>query len=50
MVFYASAVVLIGVALALAGAGFPRHGSGLPRFAAHLVWQNQNVCRSTIPR
>src|SRR5712672_1358904 len=38
MVFYASAVVLIGVALALAGAGFPAW-IGLAAFAAHLVWQ-----------
>src|ERR1700738_3744886 len=36
--FYALAVVLIGVALALAGAGFPAW-IGLAAFAAHLVWQ-----------
>ena len=38
MVFYATAVALIGVALALAGAGFPAW-IGLAAFAAHLVWQ-----------
>jgi 4-hydroxybenzoate polyprenyltransferase len=38
MVFYATAVALIGVALALAGAGFPAW-IGLATFAAHLVWQ-----------
>src|ERR1700716_957206 len=38
MVFYASAVVLIGVALALAGAHWPAW-IGLAAFAAHLVWQ-----------
>jgi 4-hydroxybenzoate polyprenyltransferase len=38
MVFYAAAVVLIGVALTLAGAGFPAW-IGLAAFAAHLVWQ-----------
>jgi 4-hydroxybenzoate polyprenyltransferase len=38
MAFYGLAVVLIGVALALAGAGFPGW-SGLAAFAAHLVWQ-----------
>jgi 4-hydroxybenzoate polyprenyltransferase len=38
VVFYASAVVLIGVALRLAGAGFPAW-IGLAAFAAHLVWQ-----------
>src|SRR5882762_8788767 len=38
MVFYGLAVVLIGVALALAGAGFPAW-IGLAAFAAHLVWQ-----------
>jgi 4-hydroxybenzoate polyprenyltransferase len=36
--FYASAVVLIGMALALAGARWPA-GIGLAAFAAHLVWQ-----------
>jgi 4-hydroxybenzoate polyprenyltransferase len=38
MVFYASAVALIGVALALAGARWPA-GIGLAAFAVHLVWQ-----------
>jgi 4-hydroxybenzoate polyprenyltransferase len=38
MVFYGLAVVLIGVALALAGAGIPAW-IGLAAFAAHLVWQ-----------
>src|ERR1700694_5977019 len=37
-VFYALALVLIGVALALAGAGYPAW-IGLVAFAAHLVWQ-----------
>jgi 4-hydroxybenzoate polyprenyltransferase len=36
--FYALAVVLIGVALALAGARFPAW-IGLAAFAAHLAWQ-----------
>ena len=38
MVFYALAVVLIGVAMALAGAGLAAW-IGLAAFAAHLVWQ-----------
>jgi 4-hydroxybenzoate polyprenyltransferase len=38
VVFYGLAVVLIGVALALAGAGFLAW-IGLVAFAAHLVWQ-----------
>src|SRR4030088_136962 len=38
MVFYALAVILIGVALALAGARWPAW-IGLAAFAAHLVWQ-----------
>jgi len=38
MLFYGLAVVLIGVALALAGTGFPVW-IGLAAFAAHLVWQ-----------
>jgi 4-hydroxybenzoate polyprenyltransferase len=38
MAFYGLAVVLIGVALALAGVGFPAW-LGLAAFAAHLVWQ-----------
>jgi 4-hydroxybenzoate polyprenyltransferase len=38
IVFYALAVVLIGVALKLAGAGYPAW-IGLAAFAAHLVWQ-----------
>jgi 4-hydroxybenzoate polyprenyltransferase len=37
-VFYALAVGLIGVALALAGAGLPAW-IGLAAFAAHLIWQ-----------
>jgi 4-hydroxybenzoate polyprenyltransferase len=37
-VFYGAAVVLIGVALALAGAGFPAW-IGLAAFAGHLIWQ-----------
>src|SRR3954463_11970305 len=37
-VFYAAAVLLIGVALVLAGAGYPAW-IGLAAFAAHLVWQ-----------
>jgi 4-hydroxybenzoate polyprenyltransferase len=37
-VFYGLAVVLIGVALALAGAGFPAW-IGLAVFATHLIWQ-----------
>src|ERR1700680_2659919 len=37
MVFYALAVVLIGVALMLAGAGFAAW-TGLGAFAVHLVW------------
>ena len=37
-VFYGLAVVLIGVALALAGARFPAW-IGLAAFAAHLIWQ-----------
>jgi 4-hydroxybenzoate polyprenyltransferase len=37
-VFYALAVLLIGVALALAGVGYPAW-IGLAAFAAHLVWQ-----------
>jgi 4-hydroxybenzoate polyprenyltransferase len=37
-VFYGLAVVLIGVALALAGAGFPAW-FGLAAFATHLIWQ-----------
>src|SRR3979411_2691473 len=37
MVFYATAVVLIGAALALAGARWPAW-IGLAAFAAHLVW------------
>jgi 4-hydroxybenzoate polyprenyltransferase len=37
-VFYAAAVLLIGVALALAGVGYPAW-IGLAAFAAHLVWQ-----------
>jgi 4-hydroxybenzoate polyprenyltransferase len=37
-VFYALAVGLIGVALALAGAGLPAW-IGLAAFAAHLTWQ-----------
>src|SRR5580698_9314696 len=38
MAFYASAVALIGAALALAGARLPAW-LGLAAFAAHLVWQ-----------
>jgi 4-hydroxybenzoate polyprenyltransferase len=38
MVFYALAVVLIGVAMGLAGAGLAAW-IGLAAFAAHLVWQ-----------
>ena len=38
MLFYALAVVPIGVALMLAGAGFAAW-TGLAAFAAHLVWQ-----------
>ncbi len=38
IVFYAMAVVLIGVALKFAGAGFPAW-IGLAAFAAHLAWQ-----------
>jgi 4-hydroxybenzoate polyprenyltransferase len=38
MVCYASAVVLIGVALALAGARWPAW-IGLAAFGAHLIWQ-----------
>jgi 4-hydroxybenzoate polyprenyltransferase len=38
LVFYGLAVVLIGLALALAGAGFPAW-IGLAAFAAHLIWQ-----------
>ena len=38
VVFYASAVLLIGVALGLAGARWPAW-LGLIAFAAHLVWQ-----------
>ena len=38
MVFYALAVVLIGVALVLAGARIPAW-IGLAAFAAHLIWQ-----------
>jgi 4-hydroxybenzoate polyprenyltransferase len=38
VVFYSLAVVLIGVALALAGAGFAAW-VGLAAFAIHLVWQ-----------
>ncbi len=38
IVFYAMAVVLIGLAMWLAGAGFPAW-LGLAAFAAHLVWQ-----------
>src|SRR5258708_15379851 len=37
-VFYALAVVLIGMALGLAGVGYPAW-IGLVAFAAHLVWQ-----------
>jgi 4-hydroxybenzoate polyprenyltransferase len=38
MVFYGLAVVLIGIALALARVGFPAW-IGLAAFAAHLMWQ-----------
>src|ERR1700704_5529144 len=38
MVFYGLAVVLIGLALALAGARWPTW-IGLAAFAAHLIWQ-----------
>src|SRR3979411_2907071 len=38
MVFYATAVILIGLALALAGARWPAW-IGLAAFAAHLIWQ-----------
>jgi 4-hydroxybenzoate polyprenyltransferase len=38
IVFYAMAVVLIGVAIWLAGAGFPAW-IGLAAFAVHLAWQ-----------
>jgi 4-hydroxybenzoate polyprenyltransferase len=38
MLFYGLAVVLLGVALALARTGFPAW-IGLAAFAAHLVWQ-----------
>jgi 4-hydroxybenzoate polyprenyltransferase len=38
MLFYALAVVFIGVALGLAGAGLPAW-LGLAAFAAHLIWQ-----------
>ena len=38
IVFYALAVVLIGVAMRRAGAGFPAW-IGLAAFAVHLVWQ-----------
>jgi 4-hydroxybenzoate polyprenyltransferase len=38
LVFYGLAVVLIGLALALAGAGFPAW-IGLAAFAAHFIWQ-----------
>lgn len=38
IVLYALAVVLIGMALALAGAGWPAW-AGLAAFAAHLAWQ-----------
>jgi 4-hydroxybenzoate polyprenyltransferase len=38
MVFYAAAVVLIGVALVIAGARWFAW-IGLAAFAAHLVWQ-----------
>jgi 4-hydroxybenzoate polyprenyltransferase len=38
LVFYGLAVVLIGLALALAGAHFPAW-IGLAAFAAHLIWQ-----------
>ncbi len=38
MVFYGLAVVLIGIALALAGTRWPAW-IGLAAFAAHLIWQ-----------
>jgi 4-hydroxybenzoate polyprenyltransferase len=38
IVFYALAVILIGVAMWLAGAGIPA-GLGLGAFAVHLAWQ-----------
>jgi 4-hydroxybenzoate polyprenyltransferase len=38
VVFYATAVILIGLALALAGARWPAW-IGLAAFAAHLIWQ-----------
>jgi 4-hydroxybenzoate polyprenyltransferase len=38
VVFYALAVLLVGIALGLAGAGWPAW-AGLVAFAAHLVWQ-----------
>src|ERR1700716_3075465 len=38
MMFYATAVILIGLALALAGARWPAW-IGLAAFAAHLIWQ-----------
>jgi 4-hydroxybenzoate polyprenyltransferase len=38
MIFYATAVVLIGMALGLAGAGIAAW-IGLAAFAAHLIWQ-----------
>ena len=40
--FYALAVVLIGIALAIAGAGWPAW-IGLAAFAAHLIWQIRRV-------
>jgi 4-hydroxybenzoate polyprenyltransferase len=42
MVFYGLAVVLIGVALALAGAGWLAW-LGLAAFAAHLIWQIETL-------
>jgi 4-hydroxybenzoate polyprenyltransferase len=42
IVFYGLAVILIGVALALAGARLPAW-LGLGAFAAHLVWQIRNL-------
>jgi 4-hydroxybenzoate polyprenyltransferase len=42
MVFYALAVALIGVALALAGAGWMAW-LGLAAFAVHLVWQIERL-------
>ena len=38
LAFYATAVLLIGLALAFCGAGWPAW-IGLALFAAHLVWQ-----------